>query len=83
MSYKDIPFNNGIKRIWTNQTMVQTLIKDQTGKLVLHSFNDEPSFINKSAKIWHYFNKVHRNNKPAIIFANGIQEFWENDKKVK
>jgi len=50
----------------------------------IHSHNDLPAVINSKMKIWFKNGKYHRdNNLPAILWADGRIEYWENGIKIK
>lgn len=45
----------------------------------LHSWNDEPSFVQEDgSRFWHCDGALHRVGGPAIIWNNGLEEWWNN-----
>jgi len=52
------------------------------GIFIYHSFDDEPAFVYDGSKIWYKDGVNNRDNhKPAIIYSNGIEEFYNNGKR--
>ena len=43
----------------------------------LHSFDNKPARITKHAMYWYYYGKIHRDNEPAIIYANDNKEWLQ------
>lgn len=47
---------------------------------LLHSFDDNPAWSCEDMKIWYHKGKRHRDSGPAIIYANGTEEWWKHGK---
>ena len=71
---------NREKVIRTTTTYTETGYLDNDGKLIRHSFDDEPAFIyGNYSKTWYKDGLDHRdNNLPAIIWSNGNYSFYKN-----
>jgi len=67
------------KMIIQNRPLIsfQSRIFDQ-----LHSFNDEPALIYAESgfREWYRNGKVHRDDGPAVLWADGQQEWWRDGK---
>jgi len=71
---------NKEKVIRPTTTYTETGYLDNDGRLIRHSFDDEPALIfNCGTKIWYKDGLDHRdNNLPAIIWSNGNYPFYKN-----
>jgi len=56
---------------------------NEDGKLIYHSFDDEPALDwDGGTKYWYKDDKIHRdNNLPAIIYSDGDCEYYKNDER--
>lgn len=48
-----------------------------------HSIYDKPALVfNNGTKKWFHCGLLHRDNKPAVVWSCGIEEWWTHGKKV-
>lgn len=74
-----------LKKVFVDSCEKRIVIDEKKGTIAtykgtkLHSFNDEPSLVNKDYKMWHNEGVVHRGgNKPAVEFTNGAKAHYDH-----